>query len=105
MSLDETRKDEFGEMNHVFNETIRQVEQLLEEISNSRLLSKEMEIKALQAQINPHFLYNALDTVNWMARIKGKMKFVRWFRQSEICFESASAIRKIFLQCVRNWIM
>lgn len=92
VSLDETRKDEFGEMNHVFNETIRQVEQLLEEISNSRLLSKEMEIKALQAQINPHFLYNALDTVNWMARIKG---------EDEIC-EMVQAIGNLLRISISN---
>lgn len=92
VSLDETRKDEFGEMNHVFNETIRQVEQLLEEISHSRLLSKEMEIKALQAQINPHFLYNALDTVNWMARIKG---------ESEIC-EMVQAIGNLLRISISN---
>ena len=70
--LDDERKDEFGDVNRVFNDTIIRVERLLEEISHSRLLSKEMEIKALQAQINPHFLYNALDTVNWMARSKGE---------------------------------
>lgn len=92
VSLDETRKDEFGEMNHVFNETIRQVEQLLEEISHSRLLSKEMEIKALQAQINPHFLYNALDTVNWMARIKG---------ENEIC-EMIQAIGNLLRISISN---
>lgn len=92
VSLDETRKDEFGEMNYVFNETIKQVEQLLEEISHSRLLNKEMEIKALQAQINPHFLYNALDTVNWMARIKG---------EDEIC-EMIQAIGNLLRISISN---
>lgn len=70
--LEEERKDEFGEMNQVFNSTIQKVEKLLEEIAHSRVLNKEMEFKALQAQINPHFLYNALDTINWMAHKEGK---------------------------------
>ena len=48
------------------------MEKLLEEIAHSRVLNKEMEFKALQAQINPHFLYNALDTINWMAHKEGK---------------------------------
>lgn len=70
--LKEEREDEFGEMNQVFNSTIQKVENLLDEIAHSRVLNKEMEFKALQAQINPHFLYNALDTINWMARKKGE---------------------------------
>lgn len=70
--LKEEREDEFGEMNQVFNSTIQKVENLLDEIAHSRVLNKEMEFKALQAQINPHFLYNALDTINWMARKEGK---------------------------------
>ena len=72
--LSEERKDEFGEMNRVFNETTRKIEELMHEVTNSKLLNKEMEFKALQAQINPHFLYNALDTVNWMAMKKRRYR-------------------------------
>ena len=64
--LSEERKDEFGEMNRVFNETTRKVEELMHEVTNSKLLNKEMEFKALQAQINPHFLYNTLDAIGWL---------------------------------------
>ena len=76
--LSEERKDEFGEMNRVFNETTRKIEELMHEVTNSKLLNKEMEFKALQAQINPHFLYNALDTVNWMAMKKEIPRSVIW---------------------------
>ena len=72
--LEANRKDEFGEMNRVFNETIQKIEELMHEVTNSKLLNKEMEFKALQAQINPHFLYNALDTVNWMAMKEGNLE-------------------------------
>lgn len=90
--LDAERKDEFGEMNLVFNSTIKQVEQLLDEISHSRILNKEMEFKALQAQINPHFLYNALDTINWMARKEGK---------EEIC-DMISAVSNLLRISISN---
>ena len=72
--LENERLDEFGEMNKVFNSTIQKVETLLDEISHYRVLNKEMEFKTLQAQINPHFLYNALDTINWMAHKEGRME-------------------------------
>lgn len=40
---------------------------LMEESYRSRVNEREAQLKALQAQINPHFLYNTLDTINWMA--------------------------------------
>ena len=36
-----------------------------------RLLRQDAELQALQMQINPHFLYNTLDTINWKARMSG----------------------------------
>lgn len=90
--LSEDRMDEFGEMNQVFNETTRKIEELMKEVTNSKLLNKEMEFKALQAQINPHFLYNALDTVNWMAMKKGEI---------EIC-DMVSAISNLMRISIGN---
>ena len=92
VQLSEDRKDEFGEMNRVFNETTRKIEELMHEVTNSKLLNKEMEFKALQAQINPHFLYNALDTVNWMAMKKG---------EPEIC-DMVSAISNLMRISIGN---
>jgi len=44
---------------------------LLEDNYRTKEREKEARLRALQAQINPHFLYNALDTINWMALTKG----------------------------------
>ena len=40
---------------------------LVEEVKMVSARQKDAEITALEAQINPHFLYNTLDTINWMA--------------------------------------
>lgn len=75
--LPEGRTDEIGEMNSVFNHTIEEVESLLKKIVEMEVTNKDIEFQALQAQINPHFLYNVLDTINWMARKKGEDNICR----------------------------
>lgn len=70
--LPEGRTDEIGAMNSVFNHTIEEIETLLKKVVEMETVNKDIEFQALQAQINPHFLYNVLDTINWMARKKGE---------------------------------
>lgn len=50
-----------------FNRMIRKIDELIEEVKTATEKQKNAEITALEAQINPHFLYNTLDTINWMA--------------------------------------
>ncbi|HBM81162.1 MAG TPA: hypothetical protein DD426_10070 [Clostridiaceae bacterium] len=51
---------------NVYN-IIQKVKNLMQEIYQAKINEKEARLKALQAQINPHFLYNTLDAINWMA--------------------------------------
>ncbi|GGG00313.1 sensor histidine kinase [Paenibacillus abyssi] len=67
-------KDEIGLLTIGFNKMVQQLSTLLEEAYVSKLKetelhlrSKEMELKVLQSQMNPHFLYNALETIRGMA--------------------------------------
>ncbi|WP_234123476.1 sensor histidine kinase [Clostridium hydrogenum] len=50
-----------------FNSMVERVEELMKNVTEATLRQKNAEIKALEAQINPHFLYNTLDTINWKA--------------------------------------
>ena len=45
------------------------IKSLIVDVYQAQLLQKESEFRALQAQINPHFLYNTLETINWMAKL------------------------------------
>ncbi len=50
-----------------FNLMIAKLGALLEEVQNASTKQRNAEIAALEAQVNPHFLYNTLDMINWMA--------------------------------------
>jgi two-component system, sensor histidine kinase YesM len=60
-------KDEIGELTENFNYMIEKMTILVKEQYHSGQEVKNAELKALQAQINPHFLYNTLDLINWSA--------------------------------------
>lgn len=60
-------QDEIGEMTKDFGKMVEKIDKLIQENYASELKSKQSEMKALQAQINPHFLYNSLSLINWRA--------------------------------------
>jgi two-component system sensor histidine kinase YesM len=63
---DET-KDEMSLIAFSFNNMMNTINDLMHESRQAALKQKESEIRALEAQINPHFLYNTLDSINWLA--------------------------------------
>jgi two-component system, sensor histidine kinase YesM len=66
--IKEKRKDEFGYVYEAYNNMVYKVERLIHELYQEKLVKKEMQLKVLQEKINPHFLYNTLDTINWIAK-------------------------------------
>jgi two-component system sensor histidine kinase YesM len=67
ISVEENWDGEIGVLYSSFNYMIKRINELIHEVYLSKIKEKDAELKALQAQINPHFLYNTLDTVNWLA--------------------------------------
>ncbi|MEI4768651.1 sensor histidine kinase [Psychrobacillus sp. FJAT-51614] len=71
--------DEIGQLTAGFNKSVERLSNLLEEVYVSKLKEAEMtlnktetELKMLQSQINPHFLYNSLETIRGMALEEGR---------------------------------
>lgn len=62
-----TEEDEIEEIYHNFNGMVQEVQRLMQEHYQLGKEVKMAEARALQAQINPHFLYNTLDLINWIS--------------------------------------
>lgn len=61
--------DEFGRLGQSFNQMAQDLNQYMQTIVENQHEMDEARIRLLQAQLNPHFLYNTLDTVKWLAKI------------------------------------
>lgn len=71
--LPNDRADEIGELTDSFNFMVDRIRTLVNRVYQEQLAQKNAELETLQAQINPHFLYNTLDSINWMLIDRGEM--------------------------------
>lgn len=63
-------EDEIGRLSRTFNQMVQDMNGLVNTVYEQKVMNQDAQMKSLQMQINPHFLYNTLDTINWMARMK-----------------------------------
>ncbi len=68
--------EEIASLSQSYNEMLDKIQNLMDELSKKEKSLKEFEIRALIGQINPHFLYNTLDTIVWMAEFEENSKVI-----------------------------
>lgn len=90
--LPEEKNDEFGFLARRFNEMDERIHALIVENYEIKLREKEAQIMALNLQLNPHFLYNTLSTLSWMAVEAGQNDIV----------EAISHLSNMLQQSFRN---
>lgn len=69
-----SREDEFYYLDDAFNKMSKQLKNQFEKIYLEEIALRDANIMALQSQINPHFLNNTLEIINWEARMMGNVK-------------------------------
>ncbi|WP_163192339.1 cache domain-containing sensor histidine kinase [Clostridium thermarum] len=81
--------DEIGELEKAYVDMVNRIDELIIKNNEEKEKQRELELSALQAQINPHFLYNTLDAIVWLAKIKKQpdiekitMALAKFFRLS-----------------------
>jgi two-component system sensor histidine kinase YesM len=90
---------------------VNQIKRLMEDIVAVEHNKNELELEVLHAQINPHFLYNTLNTIRWMAKIKGEdsisdalVALVKLLRVS-ISFGNNMIMLQEEIQYIENYIL
>ena len=78
-------EDEFGYISSAFNKMADNIQELIEKVYITEINKKEVELEALQSQINPHFLYNTLSSINSLANL-GEIDKVSEMIQSLVKF-------------------
>lgn len=71
VKLNAKPRDEIGEINRGFIDMAIQLEKTINEVYIGEIKTKEAQLIAMEAQINPHFIYNTLDSIRWLA-VKNK---------------------------------
>jgi len=70
VKIDEDRQDEIGQLAHNFNLMTEKLQEMVLDLIEKETAHRDAEIRALQAQVNPHFLYNTLDGIRMQCEMR-----------------------------------
>ena len=97
VNIEHHEKDEFGYMYTSFNNMVGRIKNLFGELYEQKLLQKDAELKLLQSKINPHFIYNIFDNMNWLIQLER-------YEELEVLVDSVSDYFKKSLNAGRDFI-
>lgn len=88
--------DEIGVLYKEFKIMLEKIDNLINENYKKQIITKDAQYRALQAQINPHFLYNTLESINWIAKLNNQDKIARMVKALGNLFRVSITNRVIF---------
>ena len=89
--------DEISVLNESFNQMVEEIGQLVEDIHTEELNLRAAELRVLQEQINPHFLYNTLDNIIWLAESNDTEQVVKMVSSLSSFFRTTLSKGKEFI--------
>ena len=93
-------EDEIGVLSDTFNEMMERISELLEEIKEKEKLKREAERDVLATQIEPHFLYNTIDSMQYVAHMRGETEI------EEVSLALSELLRSVLSnhdECITLW--
>lgn len=93
----EERKDEIGFLHNAFYEMAKDIDQLVNEGLKKQILIKDTQISHLVSQINPHFLYNTLNSINWIAKMNQQTQISEMVEALAILMRAAISDKSDFI--------
>lgn len=100
IEVDESSGDEIGELAKSINRMLKKIRMLIDEMYKAELEKKGLELEVLQAKINPHFLYNNLSAINWIAIENGEDRIYEIATQMAAFYRTALN-RGVNVDCLR----
>ncbi|MCI8599465.1 MAG: sensor histidine kinase [Lachnospiraceae bacterium] len=91
-ALEVRDENEIGHLSRNFNMMTEEIQNLIEQRDREQQIKRKSELKVLQSQINPHFLYNTLDSIIWMAE---------WGKNQEVV-RMTSSLAKLLRRSISN---
>lgn len=92
VALEVRDNNEIGRLSRNFNTMTREIQNLMEQTEKEQRAKRRYELKVLQSQINPHFLYNTLDSIIWMAE---------WGKNQEVV-KMTSSLARLLRRSISN---
>lgn len=102
--------DEVGLLQRTYRMMLVRIQELIKENYTKQLIIKETEFRSLQAQINPHFLYNTLESINWISKMNGQKQVSQMVESLGFLLRSSISLKQDIisveeeLQLVQHYI-